>query len=257
MGFLWSLVVVHPLIIASTVLHWFLATVSLKIGGSAQTLNRWEKAWANSLLKIAGVKLTIEGLERITPGGQYVFASNHLSYMDTPVVLGNIPVHFRFLAKSELFEIPVLGWHLRDGGHISVPLEDPRASLKTLSQAAKIIRDDGISILVFPEGGRSMDGELQEFKDGAAYLALKAQVPIVPVALVGIRKILPMGSFTFHRGPVTLKIGTPMETQGLTSHHRKELTEKIRVQIEAMLGPGEGAAMEATLKTARTSQTSR
>jgi 1-acyl-sn-glycerol-3-phosphate acyltransferase len=174
-------------------------------------------------------------LEKIDPRRPYVFAANHLSYMDTPVVLSRIPVKFRFMAKSGLFKIPFLGTHLAQAGHIPVPLEDPRAAVKTLSLAAQTIRERGISILVFPEGGRSDDGVLQEFKEGAAYIAIKAGVPIVPVALIGTRGILAMHSATFHAGPVRLRIDDPIDTRDLKLSDRGELTARVRERIVQML----------------------
>lgn len=193
------------------------------------------RAWARSLLWIVGVKVEVEGLERARGIEQCVWASNHVSYMDTPVMLANIPVQFFFLAKSELFKIPFMGWHLHKAGHVSVPLDDPKASLRTLAHAATLVKERGVSVLFFPEGGRSESGELQEFKDGAAYIAIKAQVPIIPMALIGIRDILPMNTLDFKRGTVKLRFGTPISTAGLTAHARTEITTLTRAQIVDML----------------------
>jgi 1-acyl-sn-glycerol-3-phosphate acyltransferase len=233
---LWSLLVVSPLIVLSTL---FFGTVSALVwlfrGGERRQIEVARK-WARSLLFFAGVKVDVEGLEKIDLEGHYVFASNHLSYMDTPVVFTHIPVQFRFLAKKGLFQIPFLGWHLTTAGHVPVPREDPRASLRTLSRAAELIRERGISVLIFPEGGRSLEGDLQEFKDGAAYIAIKAQTPLVPLALIGTREVLPMGSGTFHRGLVRLRVGDPIPTEGLTLHDRRRVTDAAREQVAAMLG---------------------
>jgi len=193
------------------------------------------RSWAKSLLWISRTKVEIHGIEKIDPNGSYVFVSNHLSYMDTPVVFSSIPVQFRFLAKKGLFQIPFLGWHLHTAGHIPVPREDPRSSLRTLSRAAELIQTHSISLLIFPEGGRTMDGELHDFKDGAAYLAIKAQAPLVPLALIGTREILPMGSATIRHGHVRLQVGDPIPTAGMTLHDRKRLTEAAREQVAAML----------------------
>jgi 1-acyl-sn-glycerol-3-phosphate acyltransferase len=234
MAFVWSLVFVDPLIVLSTIVCGSISIVVTlfdKTGHSGIVIARF---WGRSLLKIAGVRVTVEGLEKIDPNGAYVFASNHLSYMDTPVVLSRIPVQFRFMAKKGLFQIPFLGTHLAQAGHIPVPREDPRAAVKSLTRAAETIREQGVSVLIFPEGGRSMDGALQEFKEGAAYIAIKAGVPIVPIALIGTREILAMGSSTFHRGPVTLRIGDPIPTAHLTLRDREALTECSRKQIVAM-----------------------
>ena len=116
------------------------------------------------------------------PSGSYVFASNHLSYMDTPVVLSHIPCSSGFWQSVGLFKIPLLGTHLGQAGHIPVPREDPRASIKTMQTAAEVMQNRKISLLIFPEGGRSHDGRLQPFKEGAAYIAIRAGAPLVPVA---------------------------------------------------------------------------
>ncbi len=126
------------------------------------------------------MKVEVEGIERVRGIEQCVWSSNHVTFMDTPVMLANIPVQFFFLAKSELFSWPFIGWHLTRAGHVPVPLDDPRASIRTLGHAAKHIAESTVSLLFFPEGGRSATGELQEFKDGAAYIAIRAQVRWCP-----------------------------------------------------------------------------
>jgi 1-acyl-sn-glycerol-3-phosphate acyltransferase len=240
MALLWSLVVVAPLIILSTFLCGCVSVAVSLVDSGGNTAIRVARVWARSLLWIAGVRVTVEGLERIDHDGQYVFCSNHLSYMDTPVVLSSIPVQFRFLAKLGLFQIPFLGTHLKQAGHIPVPREDPRAAVKTMTVAAEALRHKKISLLIFPEGGRSEDGELRAFKEGAAYIAIKAGAPLVPIALIGTRDVLAMGSMTFHRGAVRLRIGDPIPTEGLTLRDRQELTEVAREQVAAML-KGEAA----------------
>jgi 1-acyl-sn-glycerol-3-phosphate acyltransferase len=156
--------------------------------------------------------------------------------MDTPVILTHIPADFRFMAKDGLFKIPLLGTHLGQAGHIPVPRENPRAAVKTMTLAADSIRSRNISILIFPEGGRSHDGVLQPFKDGASYIAIKAGVPVVPLAISGTHEILAMHSATFHRGHVTLRVGDPIRTDGLTLHDRKSVTETARGSVSALLG---------------------
>lgn len=232
---LWSVFFVSPAIILSTLVHGAISNVLSVFDATGRTQFRVARVWSRTLLWAAGVKVETEGMERLRPGLPYVMVANHLSYMDTPVLLPNLPVEFRFLAKKGLFQIPFLGWHLHRAGHIPVPLGDPRASVKTLTRAAEMIRRRRLSLLIFPEGGRSMSGELQEFIDGAAYLAIKAQAPIVPVALVGTRGILAMGSGTFHRGLVRIRVGEPIPTEGLGAHDRGRLTALAREKIVEML----------------------
>ncbi len=234
MAFVWSMIFVAPLIILSTLVFGFISIVQSLFDKTGRAMIGTARKWARSLLKIVRIRVTVEGLENIDPNAAYVFASNHLSYMDTPVVLSHIPMQFRFMAKKGLFQIPFLGTHLIQAGHIPVPREDPRAAVKTLTRAAEMIRDRGISILVFPEGGRSEDGNLQPFKEGAAYIAIKAGVPIVPIALIGTRQILPMGAATFHAGKVRLRISSPIPTNGMTLRDREALTERVRGAIVQM-----------------------
>ena len=236
MAFLWSLVVIDPLIILSTFLCGCISIFLTLFDKSGDAAIRVGRMWARSLLWIAGVRVTVDGLEKIDAHGSYVLCSNHLSYMDTPAVLGSIPANFRFLAKKGLFQIPFLGTHLKQAGHIPVPREDPRAAIKTMNLAAQVIRERRISMLIFPEGGRSHDGMLQPFKEGGAYIAIKAQVPLLPIALVGTRSILAMGSAVFHPFQrVTLRIGDPLPTANLTLRDRDQLTEAAREQIVVML----------------------
>jgi 1-acyl-sn-glycerol-3-phosphate acyltransferase len=235
MALLWSLFFVSPAIILSTLVHGAISNILSLFDSTGRTQFKVARVWAGSLLWAAGVKVETEGMERLKPGVPYVIAGNHLSYMDTPVLLRHLPVEFRFLAKKGLFQIPFLGWHLHRAGHIAVPLGDPRASVKTLTRAAEMIRKRRISLMIFPEGGRSEDGKLQEFIDGAAYLAIKAQVPVVPLALIGTREILAMGSGTFRPGLVRIRVGEPICTEGMVAHDRGKLTEAARERIVEML----------------------
>jgi 1-acyl-sn-glycerol-3-phosphate acyltransferase len=235
MALFWSLVFVDPLIISSTLFFGLISLIASPFDRSGEFMMKTARLWARSLLAIAGVRVKVEGLENLTPGSSYVFASNHLSYMDTPVILTHIPADFRFMAKDGLFKIPLLGTHLGQAGHIPVPRSDPRAAVRTMTLAAETIRTRNISLLIFPEGGRSHDGILQPFKDGAAYIAIKAGAPVVPLAISGTREILAMHSATFHRGNVTLRIGNPIPTNDLTLHDRKSVTETARRTIASVL----------------------
>ena len=226
-----GLLLADPAIVLTTV---FLGTISLIVSffdrtGAVQ--NRLARVWARILLAVSGVKVRVEGLEQIDPSGSYVFVANHLSYMDTPVALAHIPVQFRFLAKSGLFQIPLLGQHLSRAGHIPVPREDPRAAVKTMQRAAEVIQQKKISLLIFPEAGRSHDGVLRPFKEGGAYIAIKAGVPLVPLVMIGTREVLPYGAGIVKSGEVILRVLKPINTQDLTLKHRTEITDQLREQI--------------------------
>ena len=223
-----GLLFADPAIALATV---FFGTISLIVSFFDQTgaiQIRVARAWARTLLRVSGIGVRVQGLEQIDPEGSYVFISNHLSYMDTPVALAHIPVQFRFLAKRGLFQIPFLGQHLGRAGHIPVPREDPRAAVRVMQTAAQTIQEKGISLLIFPEGGRSHDGQLRSFKEGGAYIAIRAGVPVVPLAMIGTQKVLPYGAGIVQSGQVTLRILKPIDTHQLALKDRGALTDKLR-----------------------------
>jgi 1-acyl-sn-glycerol-3-phosphate acyltransferase len=154
--------------------------------------------------------------------------------MDIPALLANLPPQFRFFAKKGLFRIPFLGTHLRRAGHLPVDRSSVRASLKSMSQGARVIAERHISVLLFPEGGRAPEG-LREFKEGAAYIAIKAGVPAVPIAIVGMRALLPMGSIHIRRGTATLRVGDPIPTAGLKLADRERLNERLYREVAELL----------------------
>lgn len=236
-GYLFAIAVKAPLICLSTIVMGSISFCCSLFDKTGNTQHLVARAWSRQLLAIGGVRVRIEGLENIDPAGSYIFVSNHVSFMDTPVLMANIPVQFRFLAKRGLFQIPFLGNHLHRAGHIPIPRDDIRGMLKALSQAAEAVRKHKICLVIFPEGGRTHDGlGLQEFKDGAAYLAVKSGVPMVPVGLVGMEKILPMGSAHVRSGVATLRIGKPVPTEGISAKEHKALTERMRLEVAALSG---------------------
>ncbi len=234
-GYLRALLLTDPLIVLATILYGSASLIVSFFDSTGRKQMSVAGAWARMLLRIAGVKVTVEGLEKIDPQGSYVFASNHVSYMDTPVVLGLIPVQFRFLAKDTLFKIPFLGTHLKSAGHIPVPRNDPRAAVRVMNEAARAIQERGVSMLVFPEGGRSPDG-MRAFKEGAAHIAIKAGVPLVPISVRGTGAVLRMGSAHVHPGKVHLKIADPIPTKKLSIRDRGELTAQVRERVVELLG---------------------
>lgn len=230
-GALWA----SPCIILATIFFGSVSVIVSFFDSSGKVQGRLARNWARTLLRVSGVRVRVEGLERIDPESSYVFLSNHLSYMDTPVELAHIPVQFRFLAKRGLFQIPLLGTHLRQAGHVPVPRQDPRAAVKTMQLAAETIQKKKISLLIFPEGGRSHDGELQRFKEGGAYIAIRAGVPVVPLVLIGTRAVLPFGEGAVRSGEVWLKVLPPIATTEMTLKERGALTERVRELILAEL----------------------
>lgn len=226
-----GLLVADPAIILATIFFGVVSFVVSFFDATGRRQAKVARMWAQTLLSASGIKVTVEGLDQIDPSGSYVFISNHLSYIDTPTALANIPVQFRFLAKRGLFQIPLLGTHLSRAGHIPVPREDPRASIKTMQLAAQVIQEKQISLLIFPEGGRSHHGILQRFKEGGAYIAIRAKVPVVPMVLVGTQVVLPYGAGVVEAGTVKLRILPPISTSNLTLKDRGALTNQLRELI--------------------------
>jgi 1-acyl-sn-glycerol-3-phosphate acyltransferase len=193
------------------------------------------RLWAAIVLRICGIsRVRVTGVERLDPTANYVFVSNHLSLMDTPVLLGHLPLPFKFLAKKELLRVPFIGWYLRRGGHLTVDRGSIRSSLKSMNECASIIHDRHLSVLIFPEGTRG-DGPLQPFKEGAAYLAIQSGVPAAPVAIVGTNKVLPARSSVFGSGEVELRIGEPVSAAGFTLKDRAAFTGLLEDRVRALL----------------------
>lgn len=223
-----------PLVVLLTIYYGTLDLIASFIDSTGDWQHRIAQRWSKALLFVGGVRITLEDIQKIQENGSYIFASNHLSFSDTPVMIANIPCQFRFMAKQGLFNVPFIGFHLRRGGHIPVPREDARAAVRAINEAARIVKERKISILLFPEGGRT-DGELRRFKEGAALIAITAGVPIVPVAVRGTREIMPMGSLRMVPGKVRIRIGNPISTEGMSPKDRSKLNQQVRDQVEAML----------------------
>ncbi len=200
-----------------------------------RTQHRLARQWAHMLLAVSFVHSRVEGAEKLDPHTSYVLVANHSSYMDIPALYDALPLELRFFAKKGLFSIPLLGWHLHRAGHLPVVRGDARASLKSMSEGAKLIRQRGISVLLFPEGGRTETG-IRPFKEGAAYIAIKAGVPIVPVGLVNVRAVLPMNSWLLRPAQIQVRVGDPIDTAGMTLHDRGRLNEMLREQVAGLSG---------------------
>jgi len=188
--------------------------------------------WARACLAASGARLTVRGAENLRKYPVAVYAANHTSYMDTPVIFGTLPFQFRILAKKELWSLPFIGWYLARSGQI--PVDVGNGSLSSLSAGVKALQA-GMPLFVFPEGSRTPNGELQEFLAGAAFLAIRAKVPVVPIALHGVYDLLPIHTTHFYPCEMTLTVGEPMETGGMTLRQTDELTAELRNRIAGML----------------------
>ena len=210
------------------------------------------RLWGNLNLWAAGVKVNVTGLENINNYGPYIFVSNHQGWFDIFAALGKLPLRFSWLAKQELFKIPVFGAAMHRAGYIPIDRKDHRKAMSGLNTAAEMIRQ-GTSVFIFPEGTRSADGVIRDFKKGWFVLAAKSQQPIVPVSISGSYRILPKKTWTIHPGEIRFTIGNPIETAGSSSANRDLLMEQIREAIRANLTfeeAGGGSEVEPEIKGA-------
>lgn len=201
--------------------------------------DRAGRDWGRTLLRANGLKVQVTGLERI-PEGPCVFIANHVSWIDIWVLVACLPGRARFLAKRELLRVPVFGWAMRRAGHIPIDRQNHRAALEAYAEAVRLIRE-GTRPIVFAEGTRSRNGRLLPFKKGPFVLAIQAGVPVVPVLLEGTYQVLPKGSITPRPGPITVRIGEPISTEGLTYEDRESLARQGREAIVALGAHVDGA----------------
>ena len=207
-----------------------LALISSLFDGSGRVEHWFARTWATVILKTVGIRVRVEGAENLEHAHPAIYAANHLSAIDIPVLYAYLPGQFRIMAKRELFRYPFLGWYLKRSGQIPIVFGDAHASLRSLNRAADALRN-GMPLAVFPEGGRSRNGQLQEFMGGAFYVAIRTQKPVVPVAIVGSYALLPMNSFHMIPGEVALVIGKPIPTTGLRVRDMDALAAQTRQAI--------------------------
>lgn len=184
--------------------------------------------------RLSGVSVNMHGAGLLEPGHPYIFAANHQSQFDIFVLQGYLGCDFRWLAKLELFKIPVFGKAMQLAGYIPVDRAHGRKAIKSLDEAARRIAD-GTSVIIFPEGTRSLDGRLGQFKAGAMVLAIKAGVPLVPVAIIGTHQVLPKGRLLARPGRVEIRVGTPIATSEYTVKQKQELAERLQGKVADLL----------------------
>ena len=186
------------------------------------------RAWSWLILKTTGVQVALDGLERIVPGKTYVFVSNHQSIYDTPVIFASLPYQLRIIAKASLARFPVLGWHLRRGGHLFVDRRRPDRS--GILKRWRALVSDGLSLIIFAEGTRSWDGRVARFKAGSFLLAIQAGLPIVPLAVIGTRQVMPKGRLRTEPADVCLVVHDPIQPPTIdepTVQDAKALAERV------------------------------
>ncbi len=228
-----SLLILAPLLtLTVSILGIFYGLVLRKSSRQIQALPRM---WGKIICRVSNVAVQVKGGEKLDPSKPYIFAANHQSQFDIFALQGYFGHDFRWLAKKELFTVPVFGKAMQFAGYISVDRTHSRQAVKSLDHAAQRIAD-GTSVVIFPEGTRSKDGTLQPFKSGAMILAIKSGVPLVPVAISGTHEILPKGKLLAKSGKVMIQVGDPFETKGYGTKQKKELAGRLRQEIVKLMG---------------------
>ncbi len=218
--FVWSCIVVAGAMIS------FLCILCYPLDPSGRLNHHLAGLWAKVALWANGVKVRVEGLDQIPGRGPYIFMSNHQGSYDIFALLGHLPFQFKWLAKREIFSIPILGWAMKATGYISIDRQGGRETVKAMKAAAEKIHH-GMSVAIFPEGTRSSNGSIQPFKKGGFTLAIKSQVPIVPIAISGSRGIIPKGSLKVYPGSISILIDKPVKTEGFSMKDRETLMEQL------------------------------
>jgi 1-acyl-sn-glycerol-3-phosphate acyltransferase len=214
----------------STIFWGSIAVIISFFTRTGNPVHKVARIWARGILFVSRIKVTVNGLANIDPTQSYVYMSNHQSNFDIPVLLAYLPVQFRWLAKAELFKIPIFGRAMRGAGYVKIDRFNQEAAFESLNEAARKMKN-GVSIMIFPEGTRSRDGNIRSFKKGGFIMALDAAVPIVPVVLKGTWTIMDKSSLRINTGEVSLNIETPIATTDYTRENKDDLIKSVRAVI--------------------------
>ena len=219
-----------PLIALATSLFGSVSLICGLWDGTGRQQHWVARQWARVLLRLALSPVTVEHPERLQCLGPAVLAANHLSYYDTPMLFAKLPFQFRILAKASLWKLPFIGWYLNRSGQVPIDQSSSRAGVASLGRGARTLQS-GLPLVVFPEGGRTESGQLQPMAAGAAWMAIKAQVPLVPLTLIGTYELLPIHVYAIRPRPLKLVVGEPIPTLGLTTRDAERLTAQLHAEI--------------------------
>jgi 1-acyl-sn-glycerol-3-phosphate acyltransferase len=225
-----SYFIFDPLIWMYTVLLGLVSVPVSLFGDRERILHSFARTWSWMIMKTIFSAVKVTGLEKIDTTRTYVYAVNHASALDIPVLYVYLPFQFRIAFKKELLAYPIVGWHLKRSGQICVDQQNPAGSIGSIRSALKSLKA-GVPLVIYPEGGRTPDGQIKPFLPGAFFLAIKAQVDVVPVALVGTYELLPMNTYHIKSRPLEMRVGAPISTAGLTGHDMQALSERVQKAV--------------------------
>lgn len=213
--------------VAITAFFSFWAVVFTFFANAENNVHKVANIWGKIMLMICSTKVQVIGGENILRGKPQVFMANHQSDFDILITLAHVPGQFRWIAKKELFAIPVFGRAMKGAGYIEIDRQNHEKAMQSLDLAALRIRQ-GKSVMTFPEGTRSRNGEIKAFKQGTFYLAIQSGAPIVPITIIGSGDIMRKRSLKINRGKIKLVIDKPIATKNYTLENRQELINKVR-----------------------------
>lgn len=213
-------------IVVSTIGLSTLAFITFLFSRTGNIVHHYARWWAKIQLLVSGVKVKVKGLEHLGKKAPFIYMANHQSAYDIFALLSCLPVQFRWIAKKELFAIPVMGWAMRAANYISIDRSGKRKALESIERAASKIKG-GVSVVIFPEGTRSRDGSIQPFKRGGFTLALKSGVPIIPIAIKGSSDVMPRGSLRVRPGEIHITIDRAIDTAPYSLRERDVLMERV------------------------------
>jgi 1-acyl-sn-glycerol-3-phosphate acyltransferase len=226
-----SYLIFDPLIWLETLVMGLLALPGGMFDRSGRRLHWFSYAWSWLIMKTILSPIEVVGLDKLDTSKTHVYAVNHASALDIPVLYVNLPFQFRIVFKKELLAYPIVGWQLRRSGQVCIDQQKPANSIAAIRSAVKSLKA-GMPLVIFPEGGRTDNGQIKPFLPGAFFLAIKAQVDIVPVALVGTYELLPMDTYHIKSRPLEMRVGEPISTAGMTLRDMEPVSAEVRKAIE-------------------------
>jgi 1-acyl-sn-glycerol-3-phosphate acyltransferase len=217
-------------VVLSTLFLGITAIIISCFSHTGNIVHRIARIWGRGILFVSRIRVSVKGFAHIDPQRSYIYMSNHQSNFDIPVLLAYLPVQFRWLAKAELFKIPIFSRAMRGAGYIRIDRSNRESAIESLKEAAAKMKD-GVSVMIFPEGTRSLDGNIRPFKKGGFVMAVDTGVPIVPIILRGTWPIMAKSSWRINSGQVFIEIEKPIDTTGYTRENKDDLIENVRSVI--------------------------
>jgi 1-acyl-sn-glycerol-3-phosphate acyltransferase len=222
-------------VVAATIPYSIMVIIGSYLGAGSRFYDSIPRHWARWILWATGARVEVIGAENLLSDRAQVIVANHVSWYDVLALAAFTPKRYRFVAKKELARVPLFGHAWLAAGHVAVDRTDTQRAISSLDQAARTIREDNSSIIIFPEGTRSATGSLQAFKKGAFVLALNNGIDIVPAAVIGTRHIMSRDSWRVRSGRIIVRFGTPVSTAGRDISNRDELIAQVRSHVEQLL----------------------